>query len=30
MIIKEGKISMDPSKLKGIRDWPAPTMVKHV
>jgi hypothetical protein len=30
MIIEEGKISMDPGKLKGIRDWPAPTTVKQV
>ena len=29
MVIKEGKISMDPGKLKGIRDWPAPTTVKQ-
>ena len=30
MIIKEGRISMDPIKLGGIRDWPIPTMVKQV
>ena len=29
MVIEEGKISMDPGKLKGIRDWPALTMVKQ-
>ena len=29
MVIEEGKISMDPGKLKGIRDWPAPTTVKQ-
>ena len=29
MVIKEGRISMDPGKLKGIRDWPSPTMVKQ-
>ena len=29
MIIEEGKISMDPGKLKGIRDWPSPTTVKQ-
>jgi len=29
MIIEEGKISMDPGKLRGIRDWPAPTTVKQ-
>ena len=23
-------ITMDPGKLKGIQDWPAPTMVKQV
>jgi transposase InsO family protein len=28
MIIEEGKISMDPVKLQGIRDWPSPTTVK--
>jgi hypothetical protein len=27
-VIEEGKISMDPGKLAGIRDWPAPTTVK--
>ena len=30
MIIKEGRISMDPVKLGGIRDWPTPTTVKQV
>jgi len=30
MIIEEGKISMDPTKLKGIRDWPVPKTVKQV
>ena len=30
MIIKEGQISMDPGKLSGIRDWPAPTTIKQV
>ena len=30
MIIEEGKISMDPGKLKGIQDWPTPTTVKQV
>ena len=29
MVIEEGKISMDPGKLKGIRDWPTPTTVKQ-
>ena len=29
MVIEEGKISMDPGKLKGIRDWLAPTTVKQ-
>ena len=29
MIIKEGKISMDPGKLKGIAEWPSPTTVKQ-
>jgi len=30
MIIEEGKVSMDPGKLRGIRDWPIPTTVKQV
>jgi MoaA/NifB/PqqE/SkfB family radical SAM enzyme len=30
MIVEEGKLSMDQAKLKGIRDWPAPTTVKQV
>ena len=25
MIIEEGRISMDPVKLNGIKDWPTPT-----
>ena len=29
MIIEEGKISMDPGKLKGIQDWPILTTVKQ-
>jgi RNase H-like domain found in reverse transcriptase len=29
MVIEEGKISMDPGKLRGIQDWPAPTTVKQ-
>ena len=29
MIIEEGNISMDPGKLAGIKDWPAPTTVKQ-
>jgi Reverse transcriptase (RNA-dependent DNA polymerase) len=29
MIIEEGKISMDAVKLRGIRDWPVPTMLKQ-
>ena len=30
MIIEERRISMDPVKLRGIRDWPTPTTVKQV
>ena len=30
MIIEERQISMNPGKLSGIRDWPAPTTVKQV
>jgi len=29
MILEEGKVSMDPTKLKGIKDWPKPTTVKQ-
>ena len=29
-IIEEGKIGMDPTKLKGIADWPTLTTVKQV
>jgi hypothetical protein len=30
LIIQEGKLSMDPVKLSGIRDWPTLNMVKQV
>ena len=30
LIIEEGKMMIDPSKLKGIRDWPIPKTVKQV
>jgi len=30
MVIKEGKVSMDTSKLKGIQDWLVPSTVKQV
>jgi Reverse transcriptase (RNA-dependent DNA polymerase) len=30
LIIQEGKLSIDPVKLSGIRDWPTPSMVKQV
>ena len=30
LIIKEGKMSMDPGKLNGIREWPIPKSVKQV
>jgi Reverse transcriptase (RNA-dependent DNA polymerase) len=30
LIIQEGKLSMDPVKLSGIRDWPTLTSVKQV
>jgi len=30
MIISENQIKMDPAKLEGIRNWPAPTTVKQV
>jgi hypothetical protein len=30
LIIQEGKLSMDPVKLSGTRDWPTSTSVKQV
>jgi hypothetical protein len=30
MIVEEGKLSMDPVKLGGIRDWPIPSTVKQI
>ena len=30
LIIKEGQLSMDPVKLKGISEWPVPTTVGQV
>jgi Reverse transcriptase (RNA-dependent DNA polymerase) len=30
LVVKEGKLAMDPAKLKGILDWPAPKTVKEV
>ena len=30
MIIKEGKIAMDPVKLKAIKNWPKLTTVKEL
>jgi len=27
LVIEEGKISMDTTKLKGIRDWPIPVTI---
>jgi hypothetical protein len=30
MILEEGKVSMDPTKLIGIKQWPEPTTVKQV
>jgi hypothetical protein len=30
LIIQEGKLSMDPVKLSGIKDWPTPNTVKQV
>jgi hypothetical protein len=29
MIIKPGRVTMDPAKLDGIKDWPVPTTVKE-
>jgi Reverse transcriptase (RNA-dependent DNA polymerase) len=30
LVVEEGKLPMDPTKLKGILDWPAPKTVKEV
>jgi hypothetical protein len=30
LVVEEGKLTMDPAKLKGILDWPAPKTVKEV
>jgi hypothetical protein len=30
LVIEEGKLAMDPAKLKGILDWPASKTVKEV
>jgi Reverse transcriptase (RNA-dependent DNA polymerase) len=30
LVVEEGKLVMDPAKLKGILDWPAPKTVKEV
>ena len=30
LIVKPNQLSMDPTKLAGIKDWPAPTNVKGV
>jgi len=29
-VIEEGKIMMDPVKVKGIVDWPAPTTLRQL
>jgi Reverse transcriptase (RNA-dependent DNA polymerase) len=30
LVVEEGKLAMDPAKLEGILDWPAPKTVKEV
>src|SRR5271154_3894399 len=30
MVIEEGKMSMDPVKVKGLLDWPTPNTVKQI
>jgi hypothetical protein len=30
LVVEEGKLAMDPARLKGILDWPAPKTVKEV
>jgi Reverse transcriptase (RNA-dependent DNA polymerase) len=30
LVVEEGKLAMDPTKLEGILDWPAPKTVKEV
>jgi hypothetical protein len=29
-ILEEGKMRMDPVKLAGIADWPAPTILRQL
>jgi hypothetical protein len=30
LVVEAGKLAMNPTKLKGILDWPAPKTVKEV
>ena len=30
LVVKEGQLSMDPVKLKGITEWPTPSTVKQL
>ena len=30
LVVEEGKLTMDPTKLKGILEWPEPKTVKEV
>jgi len=30
MVIKHNELSMDPTKLRGIQDWPRPEGLKHL
>jgi Reverse transcriptase (RNA-dependent DNA polymerase) len=30
LVVEEGKLAVDPAKLKGILDWPAPKTAKEV
>ena len=30
LVVTEGKLSMDPAKVKGLQDWPIPKTVKEV
>ena len=30
MVLEKGKVSMDPTKLIGIREWPQPSTTKQI
>lgn len=30
LVIRHGKVSMDPVKVKGVQEWPRPTMKREL